>query len=82
TSLVVLALPLGAAPEKLSALDAQLLLERLKELREGSEERVAARYKTAHDAFRSAIQTDAAAHDLYLSCVEKVQFEDQKKKAS
>lgn len=80
--LALLSLPLGAEPEKLSALDAQLLLEKITELREGSSERIGARYKTAHSAFRSAIQSDAATHDLYLKCIEKVQFEDEKKKAS
>jgi hypothetical protein len=72
---------MGAEPEKLSALDAQLLLERLKELREGSDQRIGERFKVAHSAFRSAIQTDGAAHDLYLKCVEKVQFEDEKRKS-
>lgn len=82
TCLAALTLPLGAVPEKLTPLDAQLLLEKLKQLRDGSNERISARYEVAHKAFRAAIQTDAAAHDLYVNCVEKVQFEDEKKKAS
>jgi len=80
--LAALALPLGAAPETLTPLDAQLLLERLKKLRAGSEQRIEARYKSAHGAFRDAIASDNAAHGLYLKCIEKVQFEDEKKKAS
>ncbi|MBJ05967.1 MAG: hypothetical protein CMO40_02455 [Verrucomicrobiaceae bacterium] len=80
--LALLTTPLKGDPEKLSALDAQLLLEKIKELREGSNKLVGARYTTAHSAFRSAIQSDSAAHALYLNCVEKVQFEDQQKSGS
>lgn len=80
--LAVLTLPLGAKPERLSPIDAELLLKKLKDLQEGSNKRIQARYKTAHSAFRSAASSDSAAHDLYLKCIEKVQFEDEKKKAS
>jgi hypothetical protein len=79
---LALPLPLGAAPEKLTPLDAQLLLEKLKQLRDGSNERISDRYEAAHRAFRAAIQTDAAAHDLYVDCIEKVQFEGENRKAS
>ena len=80
--LALLTTSLVGNPEKLSAIDAQLLLEKIKELQEGSNERVGARYTTANSAFRSAIQSDSAAHALYLNCVEKVQFEDQQKSGS
>ena len=80
--LAPLALPLSAEPEKLSDLDAQLLLEKIKELQEGSDERISARYKTAVSAFRSAVQSDTATHELYLKCIEKVNFEDEDRKAS
>lgn len=80
--LAVLTLPLGAKPERLSPIDAELLLKKLKDMQEGSNKRIQARYKTAHSAFRAAATSDSAAHDLYLKCIEKVQFEDEKKKAS
>ncbi|MCH2064755.1 MAG: hypothetical protein MK194_13665 [Roseibacillus sp.] len=78
----LLLLPVSGEPEKLSALDVQLLLEKIKDLREGSQKRVGARYTTAHSAFRAAIQSDAAAHALFLNCTEKVQFEDKQKSGS
>lgn len=78
-TLAALVAPLQADPQQLSPLDAQLLLERLKELREGSDKRIKESYQSAFGAFRAAIQSDAAAHDLYLKCVEKVRFEDEKK---
>ena len=78
----LLLLPVSGEPEKLSALDVQLLLEKIKELREGSQKRVGARYTTAHSAFRAAIQSDAAAHALFLNCTEKVQFEEKQKSGS
>ena len=80
--LALLTLPVSSEPEKLSALDVQLLLDKIKELREGSQKRIGARYTTAHSAFRAAIQSDAAAHALFLNCTEKVQFEDRQKSSS
>ena len=80
--LALLSVPVSGEPEKLSALDVQLLLEKIKEVREGSQKLIGARYSTAHSAFRAAIQNDSAAHALFLDCTEKVQFEDKQKSGS
>ena len=80
--LLVFYSPLSAEPEKLSALDVQLLLEKIKTLREGSQKAIGARYSTANSAFRSAIQSDSAAYALFVNCTEKVQFEEKQKSGS
>ena len=77
--LLVLGLPLGAMAEPLSDVDVQLLLDRLRALRDGEESRSDSRLVVARNAFLAAVQSDAAAHDLYLKCVEKVRFEDEKR---
>ena len=80
--LLVFCAPLSGEPEKLSALDVQLLLEKIKTLREGSQKAIGARYSTANSAFRSAIQSDSAAYALFVNCTEKVQFEEKQKSGS
>lgn len=74
--------PLPGEPETLSALDVQLLLEKIKTLQEGSQKVIGARYSTAHSAFRAAIQSDSAAYSLFVDCTEKVQFEEKQKSGS
>ena len=66
----------------LSELDRELLLEKLKEIQDTSNNTVKGRYSVALTAFRKARESSAAAHELYLNCVEKVRFEDQLRKAS
>ena len=77
--LLVIGIPFGAVAEPLSTGDVQLLLDRLVALRDGEHERSDIRLVTARNAFMAAVQTDAAAHDLYLKCIEKVRFEDEKR---
>ena len=69
----------SAEPEKLKPVDVQQLLERLKELEEGAQGRSSARLSTARAAFSAAVQSDTAALELYLKCVEKVEYEDADK---
>lgn len=69
-----------AAAEDLSESDRQLLIERLEKLREAVESRSKGRIAVAVAAFRGALGSDSAALDLYLKCVEKVDFEDQHRK--
>ena len=76
---LVLGIPLGAVADPLSDVDVQLLLERLEDLRNGEQGRSESRLVAARRAFMAAVQSDAAAHDLYLKCIEKVQFEDEKR---
>jgi len=76
--LILLVLPLDASADKLSDVDVQLLMDRLKALKEGEKGRSGSRMGTAKTAFDAAIRSDDAAHELYLMCVEKVRFEDEK----
>lgn len=65
----------------LSEADRQALLEKLKEVQEGAGGRAEKRAGSALSAFRAAIGSDERAHELYVNCVEKVRFEDEKKSA-
>jgi hypothetical protein len=70
--------PLGAYGDQLSSLDTELLLEKLEKLKNAEKTRSGSRMGTAKDAFDEAVRSDNAAHELYLKCVEKVRFEDEK----
>ena len=71
---------LSAADEgPLSDSDRQVLLERLKDLQEGAGGRAEKRAGSALTAFRAAAGSDDRAHELYVKCVEKVRFEDEKR---
>ena len=64
---------------QLTAADRQALLEKLKEVQSGAGGRATQRAGNALTAFRAAAASDDRAHELYLNCVEKVRFEDEKK---
>ncbi len=73
----------GFAQEKpLSEIDRELLLEKLEKIQENCDHTVNGRCSVALAAFRSARDNEAAAHALYLNCIEKLRFEDEAKKAS
>ena len=72
---------LSAEVSVLSEGDRQALIERLTELKEGAGTRAEQQLRSALVAYRAAVGSDEAAHDLYLKCVEKVRFEDEKKSA-
>lgn len=74
-----LALP-AARAEVLSAADREALLENLEKLKESVESKRDAKFRLAIAAYRNAVASDDAAIDLYLNCMEKVNFEDQQKK--
>lgn len=80
---VTFCIALAAAQAKadpLTAADREALLEQLEKLRETADSKVDARFRLAIAAFRGGLQSDDAAMDLYLKCIEKVNFEDQLKK--
>ena len=77
-----LLLPANGQEKPLSELDRELLLEKLKEVQGTSDSTVKGRYGVALSAFRKARESSAAAHELYLNCIEKVRFEDQLRKTS
>ncbi len=68
--------------ERLSDADRETLLDNLDKIRETAESKVDAKYRLALAAYRNAVGSDEAAIDLYLNCMEKVNFEEQKKKAA
>lgn len=71
-----------ACAESLSAADREALLETLAKLRENAESKVDGKIRTALAAFRNAAGSDDAAIELYLNCMELVNFDEQKKKAA
>lgn len=82
--LVILALGLGcgfASAAPLSDADKEALLERLDALKKEALERTDARFRAGVGAYSSAMSSDDAALELYLKCIEKVDFDDQKRKA-
>ncbi len=71
-----------ACAETLSAADREALLETLEKLRESAGSKVDGKIRTALAAFRGAAGDDGAAIELYLNCMELVNFDEQHKKAS
>lgn len=72
----------SARAEMLSAPDREALLENLDKLHEAATSKVDARFRLAIAAYRTGLSSDDAALDLYLRCIEKVDFEDQQKSKS
>ena len=73
-----------ASPLKADSLgsdDRELLLEKLASLKSAAEERKGGRIGVALAAFRPAIGSADAAIELYLNCVEKLDFDDQHRKS-
>ncbi|RYD20071.1 MAG: hypothetical protein EOP88_16490 [Verrucomicrobiaceae bacterium] len=72
----------GVQAEDLSDADRETLLENLEKLRNAADSKMDARFRIAIAAYRNAIGSDDAAIDLYLNCMEKVQFEELHRKAA
>ena len=70
---------LQAEPQYLSESERQALQEKLEDLLNSAENSSKQRFSKALGAFKSAIQSDTAAHELYLVCHEKVNFIDKQK---
>jgi hypothetical protein len=81
-SFLALALVSTAGAQALGPADREALLDRLEKMREDAKARNEARFKNAIGAYTSAAGSDDATIDLYLKCVQKVDFEDQQKKES
>lgn len=67
--------------DSLSQADREALIEKLDALRDSAKQKAGTRMDSAASAFRAGMASDEAAMDLYLKCVEKVEFSDQKKSA-
>lgn len=68
--------------ETLSSADREALLESLSKLRDSAETKVDAKFRVALAAYRTAMGSDAAAIELYLNCMERVNFDEANKKSS
>lgn len=77
---LLLAAPIVHA-DPLSQADREALIEKLDALKENAKEKAIGKVDSAASAFRAAMASDEAAIELYLKCVEKVEFTDQKKTA-
>lgn len=58
------------------------LNKRLLKIIDKSEQTLESRQATAYSAYKNALSSNNAAFDLYIKCVEKVNFEDAGRKAS
>ncbi|MBC8127464.1 MAG: hypothetical protein H8M99_10030 [Gloeobacteraceae cyanobacterium ES-bin-144] len=72
----------AAYPDKLSDSDRETLLETLERLIANADATVDARFRMALAAYMQAMTSDDAAMELYLKCVEKVNFTDADKKSA
>ncbi len=71
-----------AEPQPLSEADRIALEEQLGKIQQQSKDRVGGLFRRAIQDYRSAIKSDDATMELYLKCIEKVRFTDEKRKAS
>ncbi|HEY8961453.1 MAG TPA: hypothetical protein VIM57_04545 [Luteolibacter sp.] len=75
-----LALPSLRAADTLTEADREILIEKLKKIENAADEKMDQRFRVAVSAFRAGMASDEAAIELYLKCVEKIEFEDEHKK--
>ncbi|MCW1884498.1 hypothetical protein OKA04_07125 [Luteolibacter flavescens] len=78
-SLLLSAAPLALHADSLTEADREALIEKLDGLRDSAKQKAMGRLGVALSAYREAMQSDEAAMAFYLKCVEKVEFDDQKK---
>jgi hypothetical protein len=78
--LCLLVTPTILRADPLTQADLEELRERLKAIQSGTKLMQDKRFKTAMDAFQSAMQSEDAAMDLYLKCVEQADYIDLDKK--
>ena len=71
-----------AHAETLSDADRETLLDNLEKIREAADSKADARFRIALTAYRNAIGSDDAAIELYVNCMEKVDFEELHKRAA
>jgi hypothetical protein len=75
---LLLSAPLVQA-DTLSEADREALIEKLDNLRDTAKEKAMSKIGSASTAFKAGMASDEAALDLYLKCIEKVEFEDRKR---
>jgi hypothetical protein len=79
-ALLSFAAPYLQAADTLTEADREILIEKLKKIQDAADEKLDQRFRVAVSAFRSAMVSDEATIDLYLKCVEKIEFQDEHKK--
>lgn len=72
---------MDAEPQALGEADRIAVEEQLEKIQQRSKDRVSGLYRRALQDYRQAIVSDDATMDLYLKCVEKVRFIDEKHKS-
>jgi hypothetical protein len=72
----------SARADELTPADREALLQKLESIRDDANGKVEARFRAAIAAYNAAASSNDAATELYLKCIEKLNFEDQDKKAS
>ena len=72
----------SARADVLTPADREALLQKLESIRDEANGKVEARFRAAIAAYNAASSSNEAAAELYLKCVEKLNFEDQGRKAS
>jgi len=70
-----------AEVETLTNQDKEQLLNKLDDIQKKATQTSNQRYGMGLQAFQEAIRSDDATHELYLKCIERVRFENQKLKA-
>lgn len=80
---LMLSVPVFAQQAKeLSSTDRDVLLQKIQKIQKTAENSDRTRISAAVTAFQAGAASSQAAYDLYLKCVEKVQFTDEKLKGS
>lgn len=69
-----------ARAQTLTAPDREALLENLEKLRKNIDSRDDARFRLAINAYNEALASDEKAIEFYLMCIEKVEYNDMKRK--
>lgn len=82
SALAFAALAVSAQAETMTSAQRQKLSEALDSLINKSKTTLNSRQATAYRAYKTALESSSAAYDLYLDCVEKVDFLDSGKKSS
>jgi len=81
-TLMVMLFQVNAQAETMTDSEKKEMLEKASAMLKTAESRSKARFATAIKVYRAAIVSDAAAHELYLKCLEKVEYEDKQKSSS
>jgi hypothetical protein len=80
-AIAIFALALGSAhADPLTDADREALLENLEKLRNAAYSRQDGKFRVALAAYRAAMADDAQAMELYLKCLEKVNYSDRDRK--